>query len=108
MRLFSYVVARDYGFAPNPFYGYCTLATCKPEIRKVADVGDWDLGTGSKSHGSAPHAVFAMLVTETLTFNGYWSDPRFRSKRPNLRGSKKQAFGLTKKKGKKKTKKGKK
>ncbi len=20
--LFSYVVARDYGFAPNPFYGY--------------------------------------------------------------------------------------
>ena len=21
LRLFSYVVARDYGFAPNPFYG---------------------------------------------------------------------------------------
>src|SRR5712671_5339411 len=34
MRLYSYVVARDFGFAPNPFFGVCTLATCKPDIRK--------------------------------------------------------------------------
>jgi len=34
-----------------------------------------------------------MLVRETLTFNQYWCDPRFRSKKPNLQGSKKQAFG---------------
>ncbi len=27
---------RDYGFAPNPFHGICTLATCKPVIRRVA------------------------------------------------------------------------
>lgn len=93
MRLFSYVVARDYGFAPNPFNGYCTLATCKPEIRKAASVGDWVLGTGSKTRGRANHVVFAMRVTDTLTFNEYWADSRFRSKRPNLRGSKKQAFG---------------
>lgn len=93
MRLFSYVVARDYGFAPNPFYGYCTLATCKPEIRNVAKNGDWILGTGSKSKGMPNHAVFAMRVTEVLTFNEYWSDDRFRSKHPNLHGSKKQAFG---------------
>ncbi|WP_202913488.1 hypothetical protein [Acuticoccus sediminis] len=25
MRLFSYVVEHDQGFAPNPFYGVCTL-----------------------------------------------------------------------------------
>jgi hypothetical protein len=28
-----------------------------------------------------------------MTFNQYWSGPRFRAKKPNLRGSKKQAFG---------------
>lgn len=49
MRLFSYVVRFDSGFAPNPFYGYCTLATCKPPIRRTALVGDWIIGTGSAS-----------------------------------------------------------
>lgn len=28
-----------------------------------------------------------------MTFDEYWSDPRFRNKRPNLAGSKKRAFG---------------
>jgi hypothetical protein len=49
MRLFSYVVARDYGFAPNPFHRHCTLATCKPGIRARAAVGDWVIGTGAKT-----------------------------------------------------------
>src|SRR5439155_9266230 len=30
---------------------------------------------------------------EVMTFNSYWNDPRFQRKKPNLRGSKKQAFG---------------
>jgi hypothetical protein len=34
-----------------------------------------------------------MRVTEKMTFNEYWDDPRFQQKKPNLRGSKKQAFG---------------
>ncbi|WP_225761747.1 hypothetical protein [Acinetobacter sp. Marseille-P8610] len=34
MKIFSYVVSRDFGFAPNPFFNFCTLATCKPKIRK--------------------------------------------------------------------------
>jgi hypothetical protein len=34
-----------------------------------------------------------MRVTGAMTFNQYWTDPRFQMKRPNLRGSKKQAFG---------------
>ena len=37
--LYSYVITRDYGFAPNPFGGICTLATCKPGIRNHAKVG---------------------------------------------------------------------
>jgi len=34
-----------------------------------------------------------MRVTDALTFDQYWEDARFQAKRPNLRGSKKQAFG---------------
>ena len=93
VRLHSYVVARDYGFAPNPFFGVCTLATCKPRIRASAQVGDWVVGTGSKADGREKHIVYAMRVTGAMTFQEYWNDPRFQRKKPNLRGSKKQAFG---------------
>jgi Nucleotide modification associated domain 2 len=34
-----------------------------------------------------------MRVTEAMTFDLYWTDPRFASKRPSLHGSLKQAFG---------------
>ena len=92
-RLFSYVVARDFGFAPNPFHGYCTLCTCKPAIRRHANIGDWLLGTGSKVHYRENHLVFVMQVTETSSFEEYWEDSRFLAKRPALSRSKKQAFG---------------
>ena len=93
VRLYSYVVARDYGFAPNPFFGVCTLATCKPQIRKGAKVGDWVVGTGSKRQGRDRHLVFAMRVTETMSFDDYWNDDRYERKKPILAGSRKQAFG---------------
>src|ERR1700726_3263300 len=87
VRLYSYVVARDYGFAPNPFYGVCTLATCKPRIRSVAEIGDWVMGTGSKNRGREKHIVYAMRVTGVMTFEQYWADAHFERKKPNLRGS---------------------
>ena len=93
MKLYSYIVARDFGFAPNPFYGFCTLGTCKPVIRKHAKIGDWIVGTGSKSRVNEGCLVFVMRVREVMPFNDYWSDPRFGQKKPNLRGSIKQAFG---------------
>jgi hypothetical protein len=93
VRLYSYVVARDYGFAPNPFFGVCTLATCKPRIRGVAQIGDWVVGTGSKKRAREKHIVYAMRVTDVMTFGEYWASERFQRKKPNLRGSKKQAFG---------------
>lgn len=93
MKLFSYVVARDYGFAPNPFFGICTLATCKPRVRKAASIGDWIIGTGSSQNDRRGYLVYAMCVTETMTFNEYWEDERFQRKKPNMRGSMKQAFG---------------
>jgi hypothetical protein len=93
VKFYSYVVARDYGFAPNPFFGICSLATCKPKIRATAMVDDWIMGTGSRSRGRQDHVVYVMRVTEAMSFDQYWSDPRFQKKKPNLRGSKKQAFG---------------
>jgi hypothetical protein len=86
-------VARDYGFAPNPFFGVCSLATCKPRIRKAAAIGDWVVGTGSRARKREKRVVFAMRVTDAMSFEKYWADPRFQRKKVNLRGSKKQAFG---------------
>lgn len=94
MKLYSYIVARDFGFAPNPFHGFCTLATCKPGIRAGASVGDWIIGTGAKSrYDLAGHLVYAMQVAEILDFNTYWDDPRFLAKRPVLNGSLKLLYG---------------
>lgn len=94
-RLFSYVVRYDSGFAPNPFYGTCTLATCKPPIRKSAQIGDWILGCGSntKPIRRGGHLVYAMRVTEALTFDQYSLDQRFESKKPYRTGSRKQSCG---------------
>lgn len=91
--MFSYVVARDYGFAPNPFHGYCTLATCKPDIRRDAQVGDLVVGLGSATKGVQGHLVYVMIVTETMTFSEYWNDQRFQCKRPSFSGNLKQAYG---------------
>lgn len=93
MKLYSYVVRYDFGFAPNPFHGICTLATCKPGIRKTASVGDWVIGTGSAYYDLVGKLVYAMKISEVLEFNGYWKDERFQIKKPYLSGSLVQAFG---------------
>lgn len=94
MKLYSYIVARDFGFAPNPFFGFCTLATCKPKIRASANVGDWIIGTGAKTrYGLAGRLIYAMQVSESLDFDSYWNDPRFLRKRPNLNGSLRLIYG---------------
>jgi len=94
-RIYSYVVRYDNGFAPNPFYGSCTLATCKPNIRKSAAIGDWVVGSGSNAKGvrRGGHIVYAMRVTESMTFDEYDRDPRFASKKPCRTGSQKQSCG---------------
>lgn len=93
MRLFSYVVRYDFGFAPNPFEGWCTVATCKPQIRRAAKVGDWVVGTGSAHKKLTGKLVYAMRVEEVLTFDDYWKDPRFARKIPTDRGAVKRAYG---------------
>lgn len=87
-RLFSYAMTSDSGFAPNPYYGFLTLACCKPKIRSVADVGDYVIGTYSidKSRGGTGHVVFAMCVTKTVKFDEYSTADRFKCKKPSPNG----------------------
>lgn len=95
MALYSYIITRDYGFAPNPFPPYCTLATCKPLIRKSANINDWIIGTGSAAKNSQfkNKLIYAMQVQEKMTYDQYWDDSRFSYKRPVMNGSKKQMYG---------------
>ncbi|MDP4025172.1 hypothetical protein Q8W71_21300 [Methylobacterium sp. NEAU 140] len=92
-RLHSYVVDHDLGFAPNPFHRICTLAACKPRIRKHAQSGDYIVGTGSAAHNLAGRIIYWMRVDEIITFEEYWRDPRFFRKRPVLSGSRMQIYG---------------
>ena len=93
MRGYFYVVARDFGFAPNPFHGVCTLATCKPGIRQTARVGDWVFGMGGSKLKAVGRCIYAMKVTETMSFDAYWSDADFLDKRPVRNGSRKMMLG---------------
>lgn len=90
---FSYVLTRDFGFAPNPFNGICTLATCKPQIRKVAVVGDWIFGTSSTRGGKRSSLIYAMKISGKITFNEYWNDSQFETKKPVMDGSLKKMYG---------------
>lgn len=92
-RVFIYVIDRDLGFAPNPFHGVCTLATCKPRIRKSAIIGDWIIGVGGKRLQATGKCVFAMQVTNKVTFNEYWESEEFKDKKPVRNGSKKMMLG---------------
>lgn len=87
MTVFTYVIEHDLGFAPNPFHDICTLACCKPLIRKRAKEGDYILGMGAAKPGLGGHLCYWMRVEEIVSFDKYWSDIRFRPKRPNMLGT---------------------
>ncbi len=91
MRIFSYVVARDYGFAPNPFHGFCTLATCKPQIRKHANVGDYIVGITPRDMGNK--ICYVMEVGSKVSFDEYWEGEQYQAKKPRLNMSYKYSFG---------------
>ncbi|HET7460906.1 MAG TPA: hypothetical protein VFJ82_06650 [Longimicrobium sp.] len=85
MRLYSYVVKVDKGFAPNPFGGWCTLAACTPNRMGIClREGDWLIGNGDTAHGQ--RLIYAMRVSEVLEFDPYFHDPRFQRKKPRPRG----------------------
>jgi hypothetical protein len=85
MRLWRYVVRNDCGSAPNYDPPFTTLAVCKPKVRKGAKPGDLVMAfAGREIARHDPHrVVWAGVVREKLTFEDYWADPRFRSKKPD-------------------------
>ncbi len=93
VMIYSYVVEHDLGFAPNPFHGVCSIACCKPQIRKVAKEGDYILGTGAARPNLTAHLTFWMRVDKIITFDQYWSDPSFRRKKPVMSGTKFLRYG---------------
>lgn len=92
-KVYVYVVARDFGFAPNPFHGVCTLATCKPIIRRTAMVGDWVIGMGGSKLKAVGRCIYAMQITEAMSFDAYWAAPPYQAKRPVRNGTRKTIVG---------------
>ena len=92
-RVYIYVVARDFGFAPNPFHGFCTLATCKPRIRRKAEMGDWVIGMGGDRLNATGKCIYAMRVSAKVNFNEYWTNPAYMDKKPVRNGSRKMMVG---------------
>ncbi|WP_431689339.1 hypothetical protein [Hahella sp. NBU794] len=104
MRLYSYKMTHDSGFAPNPFGECLTLATCKPYIRKNKNVksreenkdkvkdedkfGTWIAGFSSATlNGDAvghERLVYLMEVSEKLPIGDYYKDARFQNKIPDI------------------------
>ncbi|ROL92383.1 hypothetical protein BK636_02520 [Pseudomonas chlororaphis] len=85
-RIYGYVITHDTGFAPNPYGGVLTLATCKPVIRRTAKMGDWLVGTGSASRGLRGKLVYAAKIDKVLTLEEYGRDPQYVLKRPSASG----------------------
>lgn len=82
VRVYSYIVRHDTGFAPNPFHGICSLACCKSAIRATAKPGDVIVGLSARAVG----VVYAMQVDQVVSFEEYWTRPEFRCKRPSAEG----------------------
>jgi hypothetical protein len=83
VKLSAYILKIDSGFAPNPFGRYCTLACCKPTIRRNAEVGDIIVGTAAASSNRPGHLIYAMKVKQILPYPQYWADPRFAHRKPS-------------------------
>ncbi len=88
-----YAVSYDLGFAPNPFGGICSLACCKPEIRRTAQIGDWVVGLTGTKLAPALRLVFAMRVTRIGDFDEYWNSAEFAGRKAVRNGSQKMQVG---------------
>ena len=92
MRLCSYTITHDAGFAPNPFGEYCTVAACTPNHQGIRlSRGDWLVGHATADRGQG--LIYAMKVSEVLDFDAYYNDPRFEYKKPRFDRTWREARG---------------
>lgn len=84
--LCSYTMTDDTGFAPNPYHGILTLATCKPQIRRSERVkeGVWIAGWAGKAlqKNGERELIYLAKVCEKIPLEEYWS--KYEEKRPLL------------------------
>jgi len=92
-NVYVYAITHDLGFSPNPFGGVCSLACCKPNIRQRAKLGDWIIGLTGTKLKPALRCVFAMVVTEDISFDEYWMRPEFSTRQPKRNGTRKKQVG---------------
>jgi hypothetical protein len=59
----------------------------------MASHGDWIIGMGGGELKATGRCIFAMQVTRSRSFDQYWSDEEFRSKRPVRHGSRRTMVG---------------
>ncbi len=77
MRLFRYILKDDNGMAPCVEGGVMTLATCKPRIRRSAEVGDWIAGFMPRPYDRGL-LVYAGRVARVLDWGPYEEEFRGR------------------------------
>ena len=82
MKIMSYVITHDYGFAPNPYGGMLTLATCKPVIRNNAKLGDILVATDSTKGAYGNKLIYVGKISEIITMDEYFEDLKFEYKKP--------------------------
>lgn len=80
--LYCYKMTHDTGFAPNPYHGVLTLATCKPTIRRCAMEGYWISGWTSnvvqgkdkKYTENTQKLIYLAKVSDVLSYEEYWEN----------------------------------
>lgn len=90
-KLFSYVMTSDTGFAPCVSDGLLTLATCKPDIRRLASderhdyvMGIRGLMLARKSNTEPRRLVYLAEVSEKIGFDSYYNDARHKGRKDNI------------------------
>ena len=92
MKICSYIMKTDSGLAPNPFWGFCTLALCTPNHQGIKlSAHDWIIGTEPLAFGAK--LIYAMKVSEKIHFQTYFKDKRFQRKKPKPSGRWKEKCG---------------
>jgi hypothetical protein len=75
MRIYSYILTWDTGFAPNPQDGLLSLACCKPAIRRSAKKGDYIVAFFGKSNFDKKYAhslAYIAKVDDVMSFQNYF------------------------------------
>jgi len=86
--LYSYRMRCDTGFAPNPYFGILTLATCMPCIRNNARINRelnngnevWIAGWTGKNLAQSLHLIWLGKVSKQIPLAEYWE--KYPQKRP--------------------------